>query len=334
MQTGGYGHFLRSFGLALDHVTAITIVLADGSVKTVNRPLGKPTTGDDWLFWAILGGNAGSFGVVTNYRIECVRDSDHPNSWGFTGIREYDKMRYKNLMKEAQKWTKAVANDDPSLPPDVDFTMTVESQSFPLPAPVHLVELVYSNAGGASQQFDPEQFFASIINATNNGPSSFVDLTTKGPKSPSALADSFVRRFPSTTLDGREFRYPYQKRVNSTIHELSDEFIDRFVYLIDREVTQTDGVYLVFQMFIGGGEYRNSKHRPETSIPRRDAVYGFVFDLFYGEGFEQAAEQLQAEMEQIVNTVYSPEQEERLFWGSFGNVNMSEPKVVKYYYRQ
>jgi FAD/FMN-containing dehydrogenase len=37
-QTGGYGHFDRSFGLALDHVMAITMVLADGSIKTVGRP--------------------------------------------------------------------------------------------------------------------------------------------------------------------------------------------------------------------------------------------------------------------------------------------------------
>jgi hypothetical protein len=141
-----------------------------------------------------------------------------------------------------------------------------------------------------------------------------------------------VRRFPTTTLDGRELKYPYKKRVNSTVRELSDEFIDRFVDLVDQVVMRTDGVYLVFQMFIGGGEYRYSKRRHETSIPRRDLVYGFVFDLFYDDGFEETAEQLQAEMQKIVDTVYSPEQEERLFWGSFGDFNMSEQKVVNYYY--
>ena len=213
-QTGGYGHFLRGFGLALDHVMAITIVLADGSIKTVTRPPANPTTDDDLLFWAVLGGNAGSFGIVTKYRIECVRDTDHPKSYGFAATRSYDKTRYRNMMKEVQKWTKAVANNDPAMPPDVDFMMTVESQSFPLPVPVHLIELVYSNVGGSGQQFDAEQFFAPIINASYEGPLDFL-FTTKGPKSLSALANSFVRRFPSTTWDGREFKYPYKKRVNS-----------------------------------------------------------------------------------------------------------------------
>jgi hypothetical protein len=141
-----------------------------------------------------------------------------------------------------------------------------------------------------------------------------------------------VRRFPSTTWDGREFKYPYKKRVNSTVHELSDEFIDRFVDMVDLVVTQTDGIYLVFQMLIGGGDLRDSKRRPQTSIPRRDLVYFFVFDLFYDEGFEDVAEQLQAEMQQIVSSVYTPQQEERLLWGSFEDINMSEEKVVNYYY--
>jgi FAD/FMN-containing dehydrogenase len=332
-QTGGYGHFLRSFGLALDYIAEITIVLADGSIKRVKRPAGYPTTDDDYLFWAVLGGNAGSFGIVTKYQFQCVRDIDHPNSYGFMATRQYDKTRYKNLMKEVQKWTKSVASEDQTFPLDVDFMMTVESTEYHLLyPPIHLIELVYSNVGGLDQQFDPEQFFASIISASNEQPkNSQVDSTVQGLKSLSALADSFVRRFPKTTLDGREFPYPYRKRVNSTVHKLSDEFIDRFVDLIDKAVN-TKGVYLVFQMSIGGGAYRYSKRRPQTSIPRRDYVYCFVFDLFYEEAFQETAEQLQAEMQGIVSTVYSPQQEERMLWGSFGDICMSDPTVVNYYY--
>ena len=38
LQTGGFGHLIRSFGLGLDYVNAFDIILADGSLKTVTRP--------------------------------------------------------------------------------------------------------------------------------------------------------------------------------------------------------------------------------------------------------------------------------------------------------
>ena len=37
-QTGGYGYFIRSFGLFIDHIQAFDIVLADGSLRRVTRP--------------------------------------------------------------------------------------------------------------------------------------------------------------------------------------------------------------------------------------------------------------------------------------------------------
>lgn len=37
-QTGGYGHFTRSFGVLVDYIQAFEIVLANGTHKRVNRP--------------------------------------------------------------------------------------------------------------------------------------------------------------------------------------------------------------------------------------------------------------------------------------------------------
>jgi Berberine and berberine like len=330
-QTGGYGHFIRGFGLGMDYITGIRIVLADGTIKDLTRPNGAPKTPDEELFWGILGGNAGSFGIVTKYQITCVRDADHPNSYGYAGTRKYDKERYYNLMKIVQQWSTEVTK--PTFRGDVDFTMTVESQAFPLPAPAHVIEMVYSNVEGSGEQFDPEQFFSPIMQAADAGPQLWLmDSTTKGPKSCSALADSFVRRFPTTTLDGREFKYPYRKRINCTMRELSDRFIDDFVNMVDKVVMQTEGVYLVFQMAFGGGAFRNSPRRTETSIPRRDFVFFCVFDLFHEEDRLAEAENLQDEMQKIIDASFSPGDEGRLFWGSFGDIDMSQQKVVNYYY--
>jgi FAD/FMN-containing dehydrogenase len=329
-QTGGYGHLLRGFGLALDHVVGFTIVLADGTVRTIERPAGPPGTDDDELFWGVLGGNAGSFGIVIKYRIECIKDVDHPNSYGFSAIRKYDKARYTNLMKIVQTWTRGVVAG--TLPPGIDFMMTVESRSEPFLPPVHLVELVHSNLGGSGEVVDGDQVFNSIIQASDAEAGPWLLTTDQGPESLSTLSDSFVRRYPKTTLDGREFKYPYKKRVNGSTNALTDVFVERFIDMVDKGVTATEGVYLVFQMIIGGGELQSSSLRPATSIPRRDLVFGFAFDLFYDTGYEEAAVKLQDDMQGLVDAEFSATQEQRFFWGSFGDTDMTHEAVVKFYY--
>ncbi|MBA4191767.1 MAG: hypothetical protein C0467_27625 [Planctomycetaceae bacterium] len=332
-QTGGFGHLLRAFGLTLDYVKAFTIILADGSVRTLQRPAGAPVTEDDELFWGVLGGNAGSFGIVTNYRFECIKDSDHPHSYGYAAARKYSKQKYKNLMKQVRGWTQGVAAG--TLLADIDFMMTVESRGPALipPFPTILVDLVHSNLGGSAEVVNGDQVFNSIIQASDDGIEFWeLPLKDQGPKHLSDLSDSFVRRPPLTTFDGREFSFPYKKRINCTTSALTDVFIDKFVDMIDKVVTATPGVYLVFQMLIGGGNFQKTSKRAATSIPRRDFVYCFIFDLFYSRGKENVAVQLQTEMEAIVGTDYSPGQEQKLFWGSFGDPDITKQDVRNCYY--
>ena len=193
-QTGGFGHLLRGSGLTLDCVTALTIVLADGSVRTVRRPAGPPVTADDELFWGVLGGNAGSFGIVTNYRFECIRDADHPHSYGYARLQKYEKGCYKSLMKQVQVWTQGVVAG--TLLPDIDFMMTVESRSelFLPPVPVILVEMVHSNLGGAGEVVNGDQVFQPIIRAAEAGESIWAFQRLRGTKPLSTLSNFFVRR--------------------------------------------------------------------------------------------------------------------------------------------
>lgn len=59
---GGLSAFTRAWGLAIDHLREVDIVTADGVLRTVrSSSLGA----DRDLFWAMLGGGGGNFGVVT-----------------------------------------------------------------------------------------------------------------------------------------------------------------------------------------------------------------------------------------------------------------------------
>ena len=68
----------RAFGLFGDHIRSFEIITAN-SEKVVVTQDSNPE-----LFFAVLGGCPGNFGVLTHVTIEPHRDSDHPHSLVFT----------------------------------------------------------------------------------------------------------------------------------------------------------------------------------------------------------------------------------------------------------
>ncbi len=81
---GGTGYLTRKYGLTIDNLLAVDMVLADGSFVTANAEEHPD------LFWAVRGGG-GNFGIVTSflYRACPVRDVvGGPMFWGLSDARE------------------------------------------------------------------------------------------------------------------------------------------------------------------------------------------------------------------------------------------------------
>ncbi len=70
MQGGGYGFTSRMFGLNLDAVQQVRVMLADLSIVTATREVNSD------LFWAIRGGTGGNFGVLLDivYNVVALGD--------------------------------------------------------------------------------------------------------------------------------------------------------------------------------------------------------------------------------------------------------------------
>jgi FAD/FMN-containing dehydrogenase len=325
-QTGGYGHFLRSYGLALDHVYKFNVYQADGKSHTVSRP---PAREENSLYWGVLGGGPGSFGILTEITFECLADGDHSYSWGYSRAFIYGKPLFRRAMGEIQRWTGLVASKSAELPPDVDMCMTVVSRDWPVDG-IYLLEIVNGNKDGEDDGGANNRFLETAINNITADSYHIPCVGYEDLEPLSYMANSFVRR-SGTTPDGREFAEPYKKRLNCTKQPLSTKFVNSFVDLVDR-VVNSDNVLLVFQMFIGGGAYASPvPDPPVNAICHRDVVLGIVFDCFYKQGGEGEAEGFQQDMQNLL-AEYSGTQEIRMLWGTFGDVRIREDSVRNYYY--
>ncbi|KAF4338111.1 6-hydroxy-D-nicotine oxidase [Fusarium beomiforme] len=130
-QTGGYGQLGRSFGLFGDHIIKIRLIDHNGSIQNVTKQ------SDSELFYAILGGSPGNFGIITHYTVEVYRASSYmgtvagPNGFkgphGLKGLWIYDAKVLTRLLGFIAKMS-----DEGTAPRGYDLCCTVLSTDFPV----------------------------------------------------------------------------------------------------------------------------------------------------------------------------------------------------------
>lgn len=91
VQSGGFGHYSKTFGTAAANLLEAEVVTADGQIRIVNA-CSHPD-----LFWGLKGGGGGSLGIVTRVTL---RTYDLPNFFGGVGgdIRASSDDAYRELI--------------------------------------------------------------------------------------------------------------------------------------------------------------------------------------------------------------------------------------------
>ncbi|GKT47689.1 FAD-linked oxidoreductase [Colletotrichum spaethianum] len=130
-QTGGYGQLGRSFGLFGDHIKTIRLVCHDGIIRDVTK------ASDPELFYALLGGSPGNFGIITHYIVEVYKSKSYlgtvvgPNEFkgphGIKALWIYTKEVLTQLLTAV-----AAMADDPTFPRGFDLCVSVISTEFPM----------------------------------------------------------------------------------------------------------------------------------------------------------------------------------------------------------
>jgi len=89
---GGFGSFSKRYGSGAAGVLELTVVLADGSVQTVNE-FQNPD-----LFWALRGGGGGTFGVVTSMTL-LAHPEPSISGWISGPIKAKSDAAYRELLQ-------------------------------------------------------------------------------------------------------------------------------------------------------------------------------------------------------------------------------------------
>ncbi len=127
LHTGGYAMQSRSFGLFIDYVERFRIITADGVVREVRRP--NPTAPDpdnDDLWFSVLGGGPGNFGVCTEVTVRLLHDRQFPASRAYMQSYLWTRKNGTKLI-EALLGHMARINDRGDLPADFCFHVALAS---------------------------------------------------------------------------------------------------------------------------------------------------------------------------------------------------------------
>ncbi|RUO91804.1 FAD-binding protein [Corallococcus sp. AB018] len=345
VQTGGIGHQLRSLGATLDWVRSFKMVTRDpgspGADVYVEREFTRPQSGggtgtptDSDVFRAVLGGGPGSWGVLTEITFDLVPDDKYPNSEGYSYTYLYPSGRdgFRAAMGQLQRWAERQAEG--TLPLGIDLFLSVVSGDFNQLRPaVLLVEVMCRDKAGLGE-------IKAVVEAIEEGAACApIARPINGPARLSTIADTGVREIGVFGLpaSGREFDLPYKKSLHITMKPFSDAFRDRFVDLVNATY-EHDGLKVVVQTVVGGGEFSANGQKKVTHMQRRDALVQLVFDVFYKSGHEADAEKLQAEMKSLLKE-FSGGEDVRMSWGTFEDANtnsqqldMSRSQVQSLYY--
>jgi len=318
VQTGGYGQLCRAFGLFSDQIVSFEIFLADGTKKKVCRKSEQQADKD--LFFAVLGGGPGNYGIMTHVTIRPLKDSNHKYSRAFKKVIPYDP-KYEHdvlaqLFKLVQEWENA--------PGDYDFSFTVGSgednflanqigaascDDFMIrffggmmgSSPFNFLSVYfqYSNLDNKPDTYDPAWCF-KIKEILCTGKRRIGRWERFKAWVEQTLVDCFVTRRDDivhtpisesvtqlwTYRGTREFNYPFVKNVQLTDKVADPEGWPEWVATrIDELIGLGDeGLMVVTQCENFGGQHsamKNSPARKRTAYAWRDTTVGYCLDAFY-----------------------------------------------------
>ena len=361
-QSGGVGHIVRNFGYCIDYVYGFTIVTADGSIRSINRD--SPAQEDKDLYWAVLGGSPGAFGVTTQLVFHPILDEDYPDSTGWDAAIPYTAERMKACLDILEDFAnRAQETDDNALAEGLDLMMSMSSNPtnrlsdkldpgkdslLNLPSMI-IFELecrdmkdtkAYGQMQEIIQEFKKTVYSGSFLDKVNPlcSVGGFVlgaNLDGKSHYKLSQMSLGFTRKPPAVTSTGRENRRAYNKAAYGSKDKVTPGWSAAYAELLHEVVECKDDVHCVFQVVAGGGAQTRNGEANLNAMSHRDAhIHTIVFDLFRSDDDAsiKAAAKFQRSFEmKVVNKHQTAHPKVMAQWASHGDLDMDKKQVWEKY---
>ena len=340
-QTGGVGHIARNFGYCIDYVYGFTIVTADGRIRSVNRD--SPEQDDKDLYWAVLGGSPGAFGVTTELVFHPILDEDYPHSTGWDAQVFYTPGRMKACLDILEDFiNRAQEEDDNALAEGLDLMMTLSSKpdnNFPIPLPsAILFELECRDTTDPKARDQMKEIIQKFKETVSNNPFEAVGKNLDGEShyKLSELSLKFTRKPPTmVTNTGRENKRAYNKAAYGSKDKLAPGWSEAYAKLLDEVVKTKTDVHCIFQVVVGGGAATRNGKADLNAMSHRDAhLHALVFDLFRGDDDAsiEAAANFQKSFEmKVVNKHMTAHPKVMAQWATHGDLDMDKKQVWEKY---
>ncbi|KQX56387.1 MULTISPECIES: FAD-binding protein [unclassified Streptomyces] len=278
---GGYGALSRRYGLVVDHLHGVEVVVTDPSGRARLVTATRESTGAEReLWWAHTGGGGGNFGVVTRYLFRTPGATGGPGellprppgavrstslSWQW---RDLDRPAFTRLLRAHGDWHRRHAGSGSpygemssglTLGHRANGTITVDAALDA--AHPHAQRLLDAFAAGLTAA-------AGVPHTASSATTPWLKSVLGGVQWPGGA------RFKSTSTLLRE---PWDDRQTGVLHDHLNRGGPEFA---------TAAVYLTF---LGG---RIAAVPPDaTAMPHRDALFSAVHEALWGEE-EQTERQL------------------------------------------
>jgi len=315
-QTGGYGQLSRAFGLFSDQIVSFEIFLADGTKRVVAADSNDPFDKD--LFFAVLGGGPGNYGIMTHITVRPFKDSDHQFSRAYKRVIPYDPNLDHDILVQLFELVKEWEN----APGDYDFCLTVAAgeedfisnqigtasrdafmiryfgdKNHSSPFNVVMVYFQYSNHDNQPDTYDPTwcKKIDTILNtAKHRGPwwvrlkmwveqkiLNFIEKQDNSKITP--ITESITELW---TYEGtREFNYPFLKYGQVTDNIASSDWSEWVATRIDAMAGRSHEGLMIFVQCenFGGNNSAVTRNglRKQTSYAWRNTTVGCNLDIFY-----------------------------------------------------
>ena len=104
----------------------IFIVLVHVQCKSEFAGNASMIAGNDDLFWAVMGGSPGNFGILTHVRIRPLHDKDYPDSRMMKFLTEYTPEKHSAVTTVLAEMT-----GDQEFPPNYNYALSISGPGRP-----------------------------------------------------------------------------------------------------------------------------------------------------------------------------------------------------------